>query len=260
MTPSEVDDGHSVMTRPVLSKDPGALSLLLRSFHSERFFPLECFLHSSTQKPADQSLVGLFRILLYCSRQATVAYLYCAIAHKALLLDHPTRGLDPGLDPGARDDVFNADPAIGDGCFFRPSAELRTTGVSRSVAQRRRPPIAASAGLLAASRLSDLASLVYLGREAKPVETLNFSRLVIAGCRKPSLISATKLSPNSISTSQSHGSINGQLLRLLGRRDDILQTRSQRQEAPRGGAMEEPALSTGAGRAQRYRSLVFTLK
>jgi hypothetical protein len=30
-----------------------------------------------------QSLVGLPRILLYCSRQATVAHLYCAIAHKS---------------------------------------------------------------------------------------------------------------------------------------------------------------------------------
>jgi hypothetical protein len=38
------------------------------------------------------SLVGLPRILLYCSRQATVAYLYCAIAHKAAVgrgLFHP---------------------------------------------------------------------------------------------------------------------------------------------------------------------------
>jgi hypothetical protein len=65
MTPSEVDDGHSVMTRPVLSKDPGALSLPLRSSHSERFFPLECFLHSRTQKPADH----LCERLIFVRRQ-----------------------------------------------------------------------------------------------------------------------------------------------------------------------------------------------
>jgi hypothetical protein len=37
-----------------------------------------------------QSLVGLPRILLYCSREATVAYLYCGIAHKAAVSRGPT--------------------------------------------------------------------------------------------------------------------------------------------------------------------------
>jgi hypothetical protein len=53
MTPSEVDGGHSVMTRPVLSTDPAALVFAPTLFSFGKLFSLEMLLAFPHAKPAD---------------------------------------------------------------------------------------------------------------------------------------------------------------------------------------------------------------